>query len=225
LSQWSAVIYLATFSPSFPHIAPHCLQVSDKSGFGTGGASTSVTVLQSSDSSCYSISKPTQFAWVFSVEPTGGLTQCELVRLWWTAQFVNGCVSSSIFPNSVRPNSFHPSRHVPPCRTVNFYGTIPGGTSFAIPQGSLSSNNGTGTGFNWTVGIAGGTNVLLIANDDRGIGSGGSAGFTIAYAADNSCLNNNSPSSTAGNPAGGSYPTSTNEPSSNGSGSGSHSSS
>jgi hypothetical protein len=94
------------------------------------------------------------------------------------------------------------------CRTVNFYGTIPGGTSFAIPQGSLSTTNATGTGFNWTVDIAGGTNVLLIGNDDRGIGAGGVAAVTIAESMDSSCLNNNSPSSTAGNPAGGSYPTS-----------------
>ena len=123
------------------------------------------------------------------------------------------------FPNTVGPNSFHPSRHVLRCRTVNFYGTIPGGTSFAIPQGSLSTDNDTGTGFNWTASIAGATNVLLVANDDRGIGSGGSAEFTIAYASNNSCLNNNSPSSTAGNPAGGSYPTSTSESWSDGSGS------
>ncbi len=83
-----------------------CLQVSDKSGFGSGGASTSVTVLRSSDSSCYNASQATQFAWVYSVQPTGGLTQCESVRLWWESSFVNGCVSSSILANSVRPNSF-----------------------------------------------------------------------------------------------------------------------
>ena len=135
----------------------------------------------------------------------------------WVRIFIN------FSPVSVQPNGFHPSRRARPRRTVNFYGTIPGGTSFAIPQGSLSTNNDTGTGFNWTVDIAGGTNILLIGSDDRGIGSGGSAGFTIAYAANNSCLNNNSPSSTAGNPAGGSYPTSTSESSTNGSGS--HSSS
>lgn len=120
-------------------------------------------------------------------------------------------------------NSFHPSRHVLPCRTVSFYGTIPGGTSFVIPQGPISNNNDTGTGFDWTVDIAGGTNILLVGKDDRGEGSGGSAGFIISYAANNSCLDNNSPSSTAGNPAGGSYPTSTSESSSDGSGS--HSSS
>jgi len=135
-SQWSAVIYPATFSPSFPHIVPHCLQVSDKSGFGTGGASTSVTVLQSSDSSCYSSSKPTQFAWVFSIEPTGGLTQCESVRLWWEAPFVNGCVSSSILPNSVRPNSFihHDTyRHVEPS-------TFTAPSQAALPLPSLKAH-------------------------------------------------------------------------------------
>lgn len=113
---------------------------------------------------------------------------------------------------------------VPPRRTVDFYGTIPGGASFAIPQGPLSSDSSTGTGFNWTVNIEGGTDVVLIGNDDGGIGSGGSAGFTIGYSNDNSCLNNNSPSSTAGNPAGGSYyPTGTSESSSStASGSGTH---
>src|SRR6267154_789314 len=218
LSQWSAVTYPAIFSPPFPHIAPHCLQVSDKNGFGTGGTTASTTVLQSSDSSCYNTSNPTDVAWKFFFEPTGGLVQCESVRLWWYASTVNGCVSSSIFPNSGRPNSFHPSRHVPSCRTVNFYGTIPGGTSFAIPPGSLSTNNVTGTGFNWTVDIDSGTNILLIANDDSGIGAGGYVDYTIAPFVDSSCLNNNSPSSTAGNPAGAINPTSTSESSGNGRG-------
>lgn len=99
--------------------------------------------------------------------------------------------------------------HAPPRRTVGFYGAIPGGTSFAVPQGSLSTNNSTGTGFGWTVDITGGTNVIIIGNDGRGIGSGGSAPFTISYSGNNSCLKSTSPSSTAGSPAGGSYPTST----------------
>jgi hypothetical protein len=93
--------------------------------------------------------------------------------------------------------------------TVNFYGVIPGGNSFNIPEGSLSTTNDTGTGFNWTVDISGGTNILVVAGDDRGIGSGGSAPFTVAYSSNSSCLSSISPSSTAGSPAGGSYPTST----------------
>jgi hypothetical protein len=117
------------------------------------------------------------------------------------------------------PDNFHPSRHVPPCRTVNFYGAIPGGTAFTIPQGSLSSNNVTGTGFNWTTDIAGGADVLLVGNDDGGIAAGGHVKYTIASSLNNSCLNNNFPSSTAGNPAGGTYSTGTSVSSSNGSGS------
>jgi hypothetical protein len=103
---------------------------------------------------------------------------------------------------------------VSPRSTVNFQGVIPGGTSFSIPQGPPSSNPTTGTGFPWQVDISGGTNILVVASDDRGIGSGGSAPFTVAYASNSSCLNSNSPSSTAGNPAGGSYPTSISDTSS-----------
>ncbi|KAH9171382.1 hypothetical protein EDB89DRAFT_2243560 [Lactarius sanguifluus] len=172
-----------SFKLNYPENSSFVAVVSDSSGFGSGGTSTPVTVVQSSDSSCYDTTKSVQGPWVFSISPTGGITQCESVRLWWGQEFING--------------------------TVNFYGVIPGGNSFNIPQGSLSTNTDTGTGFNWTVDITGGTNIFVVAGDDRGIGSGGSAPFTVAYSANSSCLSSNSPSSTAGSPAGGSYPTST----------------
>ena len=108
--------------------------------------------------------------------------------------------------------------HITAYSTVNFYGVIPGGNSFDIPQASLSTDNSTGTGFNWTVDITGGTNIFVVGGDDRGIGSGGSAPFTVAYSGNGSCLSSSSPSSTAGSPAGGSYPTSTSGSSSGGSG-------
>ena len=104
-------------------------------------------------------------------------------------------------------------------RTVDFHGIIPGGDSFTIPQSNVTTNNVTGTGFSWTVDITGGTNILIIGGDDRGIGSGGVAPFTVAYSANNTCLSGTSPSSTAGSPAGGSYPTSTSGWSTGGSGS------
>ncbi|KAI0000168.1 hypothetical protein BJV74DRAFT_146232 [Russula compacta] len=182
-----------TFELNYPENSSFVAVVSDKSGIGSGGTSTPVTVLQSSSSSCYNASQPAQWAWVFNVDPSGGLTQCQSARLWWESIYVNG--------------------------TVNFYGVIPGGTSFAIPQGSITTNNVTGTGFDWLVDITGGTNLLLVGSDDRGIGSGGSAPFTISYAQNSSCLNSNSPSSTAGSPAGGSYPTSTSDSSTSNSGS------
>ncbi|KAI0261650.1 hypothetical protein BC834DRAFT_895258 [Gloeopeniophorella convolvens] len=186
------------FKLNYPANSSFVATVSDSSGFGSGGTSTPVTVLQSDDSSCYDTSKSVQGPWVFSVNPAGGITQCESVRLWWEQPFVNG--------------------------TVNFWGVIPGGNSFTIPPGPLSTNLDTGTGFNWTVDINGGTNMFVVAGDDRGIGAGGSAPFTVAYSADASCLNGSSPSSTPGNPAGGSYPTSTSGASTGG-GSGGHSSS
>ena len=189
----------------------HHPQVSDSSGFGTGGTSTPVTVLSSSDSSCFDSTKSVQGPWVFSINPTGGITQCESVRLWWEQEFVNGCVhSSAVTLPFLAISIFDAFLHITAYSTVNFYGVIPGGNSFNIPQSSLSTNNDTGTGFNWTVDITGGTNMFVVAGDDRGIGSGGSAPFTVAYSANNSCLSSASPSSTAGNPAGGSYPTSIN---------------
>ena len=113
-------------------------------------------------------------------------------------------------------NTFHHAY-----RTVTFYGVIPGGDTFNIPQGSLSTVDPNisgptqpGTGFSWTVDITGGTNILLVGSDDRGIGSGGTAPFTVAYSTNTTCLNRTSPSSTVGNPAGGSYPTSTGDSSS-----------
>jgi len=112
-------------------------------------------------------------------------------------------------------NPDHPDASI--SRTVTFYGTIPGGTSFTIPQGSLSTNVKTGTGFSWTVNIAAGTSVILIGNDAAGIGTGGSAEFAIGSTNDDTCIHDNSPSSTPGNPAG-SYPTSISNPSSIGSG-------
>jgi hypothetical protein len=198
---------------TFPNISPHYLQVSDKSGFGSGGASTPVTVLQSPDSSCYDPSHKVTVAWFFYAEPSGGITQCQATRLWWGPETVIGCVPSSIFRHSARPYRLRPSRRVLQSRTVSFYGVVPGGTPFPIPQAPLSTTSNTGTGFNWTVDITGGTNVLLIGNDERGIGSGGSVLFTVAYWVNNSCLDSNSPSSTAGSPAGGSYPTSPSVPS------------
>lgn len=81
----------------------HYPQVSDSSGFGTGGTSIPVAVLQSSDSSCYNSTVNAEGPWVFNVDPTGGITQCESVRLWWEQQFANGCVphSSAVgFPSS-----------------------------------------------------------------------------------------------------------------------------
>ncbi|KAF8258154.1 hypothetical protein EI94DRAFT_1755449, partial [Lactarius quietus] len=150
-----------SFNLNYPANSSFVAVVSDSSGFGTGGTSTPVTVLQSSDSSCYNPTQGIQLPFLFFADPSGGITQCESVRWWWQQNSVRG--------------------------TVNFYGVIPGGDAFNIPQSSLSTNNSTGTGFSWTVDITGGTNILIIGGDGRGIGTGGVAPFTVAYSANNTC--------------------------------------
>ncbi|KAH9003379.1 hypothetical protein EDB86DRAFT_2354083 [Lactarius hatsudake] len=182
-----------SFNLNYPEGSSFVAVVSDSSGFGTGGTSTPVTVLDSSDSSCYDPTKGIQLPWFFYL--SGGIIQCDSVRWSWQQNLVNGA--------------------------VNFYGVIPGGNSFKIPQGPLSTDTDTRTGFNWTVDITSGTNILIIGGDDRGIGSAGVTPFTVDPSGNTSCLDSTSPSSTAGSPAGGSYPTSTSG-SSNGS-SGGHS--
>ena len=95
-------------------------------------------------------------------------------------------------------------------RSPQFYCVIPGGQSISLNPGSFTSVvNDTGVGFNWTVPIRLGTTVILIAGDNRGIGSGGWIQETVQQGLnDISCLNSSSPSSTPGSPAGGAYPTS-----------------
>ena len=102
----------------------------------------------------------------------------------------------------------HPTS--PSQRTPNFLGVIPGGQSFAVPESNLTNVQSEGTGFSWTPSIRAGTTLILVGGDNRGNGSAGSTTNLISSGINNdiSCLSDSSPSSTAGNPAGGSYPTS-----------------
>ncbi|KAJ2928230.1 hypothetical protein H1R20_g8849, partial [Candolleomyces eurysporus] len=108
-------------------------------------------------------------------------------------------------------------------RTPNFLGVIPGGQSFAIPQGSLSNVPNQGTGFTWRPNLRAGTTMILVGGDNRGNGTAGSSLNVVSagISPDASCLDSSSPSSTPGSPAGGSYPTGSTTPGS-GSGGGSN---
>ncbi|KAF9554525.1 hypothetical protein CPC08DRAFT_727066 [Agrocybe pediades] len=94
----------------------------------------------------------------------------------------------------------------------DFLGVIPGGQSFVIPQGKITQVPSQGTGFTYKPSVRAGTYMYIVAGDNRGNGTGGAFGTTVAAGinTDNSCLSNNSPSSTPGSPAGGSYATGTN---------------
>ena len=89
-------------------------------------------------------------------------------------------------------------------------GVIPGGESFQIPvPAQLTTVPNQGIGFNWTPSVRGGTTLIIVAGDDRGPGTGGSVLNTVSFGPNpiGGCLSDSSPSSTPGNPAGGSYPT------------------
>ncbi|KAH7906609.1 hypothetical protein BJ138DRAFT_1183003 [Hygrophoropsis aurantiaca] len=160
-----------------------CPQVSDSSGFGSGGTSVAATVMGSSDSSCFDATKNVAPDFPFNIYPTNQVVQCNASRLWWD-------------PSEVQGNP-------------TFQGVIPGGDSFAIPSSSITQVANEGTGFSWTPNVRAGSTLLIVAGDNRGLGTGGSEPYNVASGIypDNSCLSNNSPSSTAGPPAGGSYAT------------------
>ncbi|KAH9855319.1 hypothetical protein C2E23DRAFT_857987 [Lenzites betulinus] len=160
----------------------HHSHVSDSTGFGTGGTSAAVEVLSGTDG-CFNTTQSVSPAFLFHTDPSGLLITCDSSRIWWDANSVQG--------------------------STTFQGVIPGGQSFQIPQGQTSNVTGEGVGFNWTPSVRVGTTVLLVGGDQRGLGSAGSNFYTMQEGNTSSCLNDTSPSSTPGTPAGGSYPTST----------------
>ncbi|THG96633.1 hypothetical protein EW026_g5230 [Hermanssonia centrifuga] len=171
-----------SFLLSYPESSQFVAVVSDSTGFGSGGTSGAVAVLSSNDSSCYNVNQGVQPDFFYSLVPNS-LTQCAATRIWWDPTAgVQG--------------------------TPSFQGVIPGGQSFIVPQGSLTTVAEQGLGFNWSPSVRAGTTMVFVASDDRGPGTGGSSTYIVNFG-DNGCLNDQSPSSTAGNPAGGSYPTST----------------
>ncbi|KAI0739049.1 hypothetical protein C8Q80DRAFT_226122 [Daedaleopsis nitida] len=171
-----------TFQMRFPENSQFVAVVSDASGFGSGGTSTAVTVLSGQDG-CFDPTKQVQVSWFFHTTPDKALTTCSPSRIWW---------------NDGDPQG-----------TPNFQGVIPGGQSFSIPVGQTSTVSGQGVGFNWTPSVRTGTTLLLVAGDDSKLGAAGSNTYNIQQGDSSSCLDNSSPSSTPGSPAGGSYPTNT----------------
>ncbi|KAG7095479.1 hypothetical protein E1B28_006218 [Marasmius oreades] len=172
-----------TFQLNYPANSQFVAAVSDSSGFGSGGTSAAAQVTESNDSSCFDPTQPVSPVWVFNLNPPSQIVQCQDTRIWWDPSKVQG--------------------------EVSFLGVIPGGQSFQIPRGALTTVASQGLGFTWKPNLRSGTILHIVASDDRGTGSGGSTRPTVGdnIQNDNSCLNNSSPSSTAGNPAGGSYPT------------------
>jgi hypothetical protein len=89
-------------------------------------------------------------------------------------------------------------------RTVSISLLIPGGQSSNIKTDNAGELLGGLTGFLWVPNVRAGTGGLLVVGDSQGPGTGGSINFTVGNSPtpDATCLDNQSPSSTAGTPAG-----------------------
>lgn len=82
---------------------------------------------------------------------------------------------------------------------------IPGGQSSKLNiVNPTSGGPGNTTGFSWSPNVRAGTTILLVAGDSRGPGVGGSVNTAIGNSPtqNTTCLDSQSPSSTAGTPAG-----------------------
>ncbi|KAF8524402.1 hypothetical protein BU17DRAFT_42883 [Hysterangium stoloniferum] len=163
-----------SFNLPFPANAGFVIMVSDSRGIGTGGTSapTNVAASATNNSSCLPKSVATSFS--FQIIPNSAINQCQQTTLAWD-------------------NS---TQGVPTILLV-----IPGGQSSLVPVGTTSPADGGTTGFPWTPNVRAGTNIILVAGDNRGPGTGGSVNIAVGNGAD-SCINATSPSSTAGTPAG-----------------------
>ena len=120
-------------------------------------------------------------------------------------------VSAPSFTSSLVLVGHIPHHHHTLQRTPNFLGVIPGGQSFEIPEGTLTTVPSQGLGFTWVPSLRGGTTLILMGGDVRGNGTAGKIQNVVSLGTSDveGCLSDNSPSSTPGTPAGGSYPTST----------------
>ncbi|GLB42253.1 hypothetical protein LshimejAT787_1102680 [Lyophyllum shimeji] len=172
-----------SFKLPYPANSQLVAVVTDATKFGSGGTSVAAEVTGSSDSSCFDSTTNVSPLFPFSIEPPNQIVQCVPTRIWWDKSRVQG--------------------------TPNFLGIIPGGQSFAIPEGQITDVPSQGTGFSWTPSIRGGTTLIIVGGDARGNGTAGSSLNTVSTGFDNvvSCLSDSSPSSTPGSPAGGAYPT------------------
>ncbi|KAK7440955.1 hypothetical protein VKT23_016732 [Stygiomarasmius scandens] len=180
----SSLSSLVNFQLTYPANSTFVAVVSDSLGFGTGGASGSISVAESDDSSCFDASKSVSPEWFFNIDPPQQIVQCQSTRLWWNPSDVAG--------------------------DPTFFGVIPGGDAFVVPKSSETQEQGKGTGFNWTPNIHAGTILHIIANDNHGNGTGGSSRSTVLdnLQNDSSCLNSDSPSTTGSPVAGGPVPSS-----------------
>ncbi|EJD51188.1 hypothetical protein AURDEDRAFT_111821 [Auricularia subglabra TFB-10046 SS5] len=172
---------------AFPSNSQFIAVVSDSKTVGSGGTSVSVNVAASDDDSCLPKTVSPAFFLFVGDETTSAddpeIDQCSPIRLAWSNTATN---------------------------PVSIMCVIPGGNSFAIDT-SAGKDIGSGQiGFQWTPDVPQFTDIILVAGDASGRGSGGSTGIINIGGGTKDCLTGTYPSSTPGTPAGGVYATNSN---------------
>ncbi|KAH8834202.1 hypothetical protein DL96DRAFT_1756600, partial [Flagelloscypha sp. PMI_526] len=173
------------FQLNYPSNSQFVAVVSVLHGFASGGTSKPWTVRSSSDNSCFDSSKIRRPKWPFFYMQPGDLRSCEQNQIYW---------------NASNPNI---------TGTVNFVGVYPGGQSFNITSSPLINAvdpfNSQTTGFNWTVPLNPGADIILVSGDEFATGTGGSVKYTVSPPQDASHVNCfvNMPSMTSAPYAGG----------------------
>jgi len=122
-------------------------------------------VLPSDDASCFGDVQDVVSPFTFSLSPTD-IAECRDVRIYWDPASVQGYaffLTTSIF--------FHELTF---CNSVpSFLSVIPDGAFRTIPLGKIDTQPGLGTGFTWRPAVRARTNLIIVAGDNRGMGSGG----------------------------------------------------
>jgi len=165
----------------FPEGSQFVASLSDASGVGAGGTSDVLTV-KGGPSDC--LTSPVQAGWVLYMDnPTPD--QCTPTRISW------GKHGHEHVDLSYRRRADEKASG-----PVSIWGIVPGGDTFDM--GAPSS----GSGWNWTPNLKEGTRMLIVAGDSNGRGTGGSSDLFTVGGGSGGCINDDSPSTTAGPPAG-----------------------
>lgn len=148
-----------SFQLNYPGNSTFVAVLSDIHGFGSLGTTPVITVQSSQDDSCISTVQSAP-EFIFFIEPP----------------VPTECSQMSITFNRTATSAAHPP--------VDIFAVLPGGESFEIAQGNPQNMT-----FEWTPRLTEGTEVLLIAGDANGLGTGGSSDIlTVQPGNSTACL-------------------------------------
>lgn len=185
IQQSTSVGNSISFTLNFPAQSQFVAVLNDGSGVGTGGKSRMLLI--SSGSSLICVGTSTVITVASSSDSSCLPTSPSKTKFFFfLPSDIGQCDSVDL---SWQSNAEDP---------VDLLGLIPGGQSFEIANITDGS-----TTFDWTVDVPSGQDIVLVAGDKDGLGTGGSSDVIQVENGSDDCINDSSPSSTTGPAAGG----------------------